>query len=562
MKKILFSLALCATVLVGCDQKRLEIPQKGVIPTSSFYITDEDAQSALIAAYSYSGQWYANNNDCGWNNSPFLASWIYPGDDVLLSGMNKADNITENELNSLRYDVNNGFISGAYKSYYRSIYSCNLVICNFDDSTPVKAKARAEARILRAFAHLQLAIGWGAVPIVDEILDGAAKPGNSESREAVFQWIAKECSEALPLLDEKPSVDDKPSAVKVTKAFALATEGKARLFLKDYSGAAKVLKQIIDSHKYALVPSDQMETLFHVSGDGCSENIFEFNLVFDPSVSGYGNKALRNQYILWNYRSEKIYLPTGEGSPVINNGWGEMNPTKKFVDALLANDGYDSARRKAWIKSYDEMMYEMPYATDSDFPTLAEKKKDPKRGAHTSDGIYGNCGWYHWKRNWRQEDRSQYNGNMQNLPLMRYPEVLLMYAECQAMTGDSDGSGLAALNLIQERAQANHRSTECSLSEVKNEKFLELYMEGVRFQDLVRWGDTKELEANGTYYPNWCDAFFTKNEPEHRGYIDDSDSDWCKKLYDVGFKKGKHELFPYPYSEISINENLVQNPGW
>lgn len=62
----------------------------------------------------------------------------------------------------------------------------------------------------------------------------------------------------------------------------------------------------------------------------------------------------------------------------------------------------------------------------------------------------------------------------------------------------------------------------------------EMWLDGTRFQDLVRWGDAEaELGHNGEDYPSFCDAMFTKNEPVHRGYIERADADWCKKLYNV-----------------------------
>ena len=68
---------------------------------------------------------------------------------------------------------------------------------------------------------------------------------------------------------------------------------------------------------------------------------------------------------------------------------------------------------------------------------------------------------------------------------------------------------------------------------------------------------------NGKSFPNFCDKFFTQGAAKHEGYVDYSDADWCIKLYpNLGFQRGKHELFPFPYSETSVNENIKQNPGW
>ena len=60
-----------------------------------------------------------------------------------------------------------------------------------------------------------------------------------------------------------------------------------------------------------------------------------------------------------------------------NDGWGGVNPSASFSEALIANDGMDSYRRKAWILTYDDMIYNMPYDDDADVNTDELKSKDP-----------------------------------------------------------------------------------------------------------------------------------------------------------------------------------------
>lgn len=571
MKKIITHIAglVLMFAMVGCES-RLDIPQKGVVSIEDFYKTDEDAESALVAAYSRAYCYYLFNNTIGWNDSPHLAIWTYPSDDIYAAGNNAADNVPQQEMNSFRFDNNNVNVTAAYQSYYVVIYACNLVIDNFSGDkcdTPVKKKCVAEARVLRAHAMLMLALGWGTPPIVDHVITAGDKPGNSNSQEQVLQWVADECDLALEAgLDERKSVNDKNGAVKVTKAFAQGIKGKALLSMKKWGEAADALRPIVTAtDKYELVPSDRMVDLFHLEGDGCSESIFEFNLVWASDVPNFYDRAGRNQAILWNWRMDKMHPVNGEGSQVVNNGWGEVNPSAKFVKTLIENDGINSARRKAWIKSYEEVLYEMPYKSDATATTLELKKTDKSRGIHAGDGLYGHTGWFMWKRNYRPSDLNPSNQKMYNFPILRLPEVLLMYAEACAMQGDPDGSGLAALNRIQKRAQSQHISTACTMDEVKTEKYLECWLECTRLQDLIRWGDAaKELGDNGKYYPSYCDAMFTKQESEHRGYIDDSNATWCVDTYGdkVGFKAGKNELFPFPFSATQINPNLVQNNGW
>ena len=568
MKKILIALTVLSAALVftGCE-KRLDIPRKGVVDLTSFYQTDEDAESALVAAYYTAGRFFSNTmwTSAGWNDCPFLSMWEYATDEIYVAGSDKTDGQSGNEIQAFRMDYNNSLIAGTYECYYMIIKAANDVIDHFDGEkadTPVKKRCVAEARIIRAQAQLLLALAWGTAPIVESNLTGSDKPANAESQDAVLQWIADECDKAIPDLTSKSSVNDKKGAVKVTKEFAYALKGKALISKHDYAGAKTALKKVIDSKLYALVPGDKMATLNHHSGRATSEAVFELNFDWFSGMNSYG-RTQPNFRWLWSWRSDHMNPPTGPNTEFVEGGWGWVNPSQKFVDKILAYDGADSYRRKAWIKSYDEVLYEMPYSSDSQCPTKADKEADKNRGI-TDAGIYGNVGWFMWKRLYRSEDRVMDDGNVGNwnLTLMRYPEVLLLYAEACAQTGD-DGSGLAALKLVNERAGAKTPVTKCDMETVKTEKFLEMWLDGTRFQDLVRWGDAAKVMAdNGKYYPTYYDALSKLGEAKHRGYIDTSDADWCSKIYSVGFKAGKNELFPFPFNEMQLNPNLVQNPGY
>ena len=568
MKKILIALTVLSAALVftGCE-KRLDIPRKGVVDFTSFYQTDEDAESALVAAYYTAGRFFSNTmwTTAGWNDCPFLSMWEYATDEIYVAGSDKTDGQSGNEIQAFRMDYNNSLIAGTYECYYMIIKGANDVIDHFDGEladTPVKKRCVAEARIIRAQAQLLLALGWGTAPIVENNLTGSDKPANAESQDAVLQWVADECDKAIPDLTSKSSVNDKKGAVKVTKEFAYALKGKALISKHDYAGAKTALKKVIDSKLYALVPGDKMATLNHHSGRATSEAVFELNFDWFAGMNSYG-RTQPNFRWLWSWRSDHMNPPTGPNTEFVEGGWGWVNPSQKFVDKILAYDGEDSWRRKAWIKSYDEVLYDMPYASDADCPTKADKEVDKKRGI-TDAGIYGNVGWFMWKRLFRSEDRVMEDGNVANwnLMLMGYPEVLLLYAEACAQTGD-DGTGLDALKLVNERAGSKTPVTKCDMETVKNEKFLEMWLDGTRFQDLVRWGDAaKELADNGKYYPTYYDALSKNGEAKHRGYVDASDADWCAKIYNVGFKAGKSELFPFPFNEMQLNPNLVQNPGY
>ena len=567
MKKIFIALTVvCAALVFSSCESRLDIPRKGVISVEDFYKTNEDAESALVSAYYVAGRFLSNTigTEGGWNECPILNPFEYASDDIFVAGENKADGVEGNQINAFWYNDNNPVISGSYHCYYMIINAANQVIDHFygeDGSladTQVKKRCVAEARVLRAWMHLILAMGWYNPPIVDHVLDANDRPANAKDQKEVLDFVIKDCELALPDLTERTAPTDKDGAVKITKGFCNAIMGKAMMFEGNYADAKTVLKRVIDSGKYDLVPSDKMTSLYHYTGRGNEESVFELNVKYDPSLGEYFWKVGSNFKMLWGWRASIVRLPDGEGTELPDDApWGWVNPSQKFVTTILEHDGYNSARRKAWIKSYDEVLYEMPYTSDANFPTLADKKKDPYRGVYQTYGLYGHVGWFMWKRLWRQEDKAIDSNIQYNQVAMRYAEVLLMYAECCAQTTD-DGTGLAALNKVQERAQSEYKSATLTLADVQTEKYLECWLDGVRFQDLVRWGlAEKELAKNGTYLPNWKDAMVSDGEAEHRGYIDDSDADWCTKAHpEMGFNKSKHSYFPIPFAEKNVNPNI------
>ena len=567
MKKIFIALSVaCAAIaFTGCESL-LDIPEKGVTSIDDFYQTDADAQSALVNVYYNAGRFLSNTmgTEAGWNECPLINPFEYASDDMFSAGENKADGVEGNQIAAFWYDNTNTVIAGSYHCYYMIINTCNQLIDHFDGelaNSAIKKQCLAEARVMRAYMHLMLAMGWNNPPLVDHVLSASDRPENVESQAVLLQWIADECDKAYGDLKSRKEVEaaagnSKDGAVRITKGFCDAVKGKALMFKGEYGNALTPLKRIIDSKEYDLVPSDKMSSLYHKSGDGSVEAVFELNLVYDASVDGFYQRTQPNFKMLWGWRSSRITLPNGEGTELPGEGpWGWCNPSKKFVDTILENDGPNSARRKAWIKSYDEILYEMPYANDA---TVADKKKDKSRGIFDASGIYGNVGYFMWKRLYRNEDRTPDANVEWNMLVMRYAEVLLMYAECCAQTGQQTAEGLAALNKVQERAQAKYKSASLTLADVQKEKFLECWLEGSRFPDLVRWGlAEKELADNGKWLPNYCDAMFSKGEAEHRGYIDESDAAWCVSAHPgMGFKKEKHSYFPIPYDDRLVNPNV------
>ena len=442
-----------------------------------------------------------------------------------------------------------------------------------DGESAIKDRVISEARVIRAWIHMTLAIGWNDPPLVDHVLEGGDKPANYEGgQKGLLEWCAKECEEAAPYMRKRNGAADGEAAVVATQGFAYAVAGKSWMFAKEYDKALTDLKKVIDSGSYSLVPGDQYEKMFHIEGDGNAEKIFELSVVENANISN-GTQRFRSIWQaanMWCWRGDRFAgLPTEVGMRF--NGWGGLGVGKDFADKFIANDG-DSFRRKATMVSYDEIITDLHYSNDikeDGTPmTKEEKYKDPTRGLKDIRGLYGNCMYLQKKRLISAEDVEGHSiWPAQNFLIMRYAEVLLMYAECCVQTGKELDKGLEVIRQIQQRAgipEANYATT-LTLDVVKNEKMFELWCEGCRFPDCVRWGDTAGMEAAGSDIPTLHDHFIdpdpaTKTD-YHSPYVvmHNYNKETGKR---AGFQKGKHEFFPFPDLETSINPNIRQNPGW
>lgn len=582
MKKILIPIVLCLAGLFAssCSEELLEIPQKGVVSIDSFYQTDEDALSARTAMYDG-----FERNMC--TVGPVLGQKIYtpymfalnlPGDDVYAACKEYGNNDFEAELTEFRYDPSNYIISSLYSVCYQAIYYCNLITDHFAyGESAIKDKVISEARVLRAFLHMTLAIYWGTPPLVDHVLLGSDKPGNFEGgQKALLEWCAKECGEAAAYLDERKSINDKNGSFYATKGLAWTVQGKSLIFAGDYQGAKTALKKVIDSGKYALVPGERWSENFHVEGDGNEEKVFEANVAFNPNVSSFTimySYSTWQQMSMWCWRGDRFArVPREVGAA--KNGWGGLGVNVDFAKEFIENDG-DSPRRKGTMLSYDEVLYELNYTQDVDadsctYPdgTVGPKTRDPQRGVNDLRGVYGNGEYLQYKRIVSPKDVEGHSSYSEaNYIFFRYAEVLLMYAECCARVGDTDGSGLKALNDIQIRAGGKAPVTALTLENVKREKKFELWTEGCRFADCLRWGDLEGMKKAGSDMPTLLDSFFFAENPtpEHHAVVNMhnfNDDPMYGNGKEHGFKPGKHELFPFPDLETSINPNIIQNPGW
>ena len=581
----------CALLGVVSCESMLEIPQKGVVSYDSFYASDDDALAALTSMYARFTSEVAGTEGI---DNPEQVMLNYSADDILASGGNYADHDGFRGFCEFSYDNANGTLKSAYNRYMTVVYHANLVISNFTNENKLKAdpkhtsafteQAVAEARVMRAYLHMMLALSWYCPPIVDRLLDADELPSPAESQSQVLEWVIAECEKAISsgALPVRASKNDKDATARMSVGFAQFIAGKAAMFNNDPATARKYLGDLINSGKYDLVPTEEYWTNFHVSGDGSVEKIFEPNFLEDPAYTnnawGSGAPIQRGRWMVANVFCWRTDALASQPQPHDGfQGWNGGAVQETFAEKFLAHDG-NSPRRLACFLTGDEWLYEMEWNSELNDATLAEKEKDPKRGIASAAGVFSHGPYFEWKHmvfvkppkiltGGKEYPSDNVTGlgpgsNQKNFNVARYAEALLLYAE--ACIGSADeAKGLAALNAVQQRSGSGKISDKLTFENVMEEKQYEMWFESCRFHDLVRWSNQGKVDLDQifnksgihTKVPTVYDAFFTKGEAKHRLYTE-------YQALNAGFVVGKHEYFPFPHDFMVVNPNLKNVLGW
>ena len=580
MKKIIFSVALLSAgmAFTSCSEDLLEIEQKATNSTDSFYKTDADAKSAVTAMYATFAEEISGNEGI-WN--AYIMGLNYASDDVFPAGGDIADHSGFRECGEFRYDTSFGPVSALYNHIYKSIYSANLVINYFGGDkadSQVKKEAVAQARVMRAWAHMLAAQVYYQPPIVDHLIVDD-KPTNAESQKAIFDFCIKECEEAMSDIPERNGQSDQEGAWYATKGFAQFVAGKSALFAGDNAKAASLLKPLVESPNYALVPGERFRDLFHVEGDGCEEKIFEINFSANSAAStgagwAYGNKRGRWMVAnVLNWRGDDIV--GGGMNPQICavGGWGGGSINHEFAHKMLANDG-DSYRRKATFLTSDEFFYDAtlcPWTNDVEaggtLSTRAEKEFDPNRGIKKDAGSFSRSDVMEVKMMMHPNDCDPNkvagdNCNNTNLCLARLGEAYLLYAEACLASGNT-AEALKYVNKIQQRAGSKTISSSVDLQTIQDEKQYELWFEGCRWFDIVRWGIAKQCwDKVLDNVPYQYDEYWTSGGTKPHKLVYEVRHPYKEANITLSFTEGKNEYWPIPQTVIEVNDQMHQVRGW
>ena len=596
MKKILFSILLgLALVATSCDNL-LDIQQKGVISQDDFYKSDDDAVAARADMYVN----FLTNvaGTAGIYNSELMIL-NYSADDVLSAGGDNADHGDFRIFDEFSYDNAGGVLKGLYNNYVNAIYHTNLVISNFSTENRNQTEPKftsaftkqivEEARVMRAYLHMMMALSFYAPNIVDRLLEPDELPVQATDQKQVLDWVISECEKALNsnALPVRASTSDKNSTAIMTRGFAQFVAGKAAMFNDNPAKAREHLGNLINEGKYALVPPEDFWTNFHVAGDGNSEKIFEPNFLRDDNFTnngwGSGQPIIRGRWMIadvlcWRTGSLASTPTVCEKIPGAGGGWNGGAIQEGFAKKFLEHDG-KSPRRLATFLTAEEWLYEMDWSGSAvNGGSEAEKKADPKRGIADVAGLFSHGPYFEWKNMVYHNppkiltggktypadniDGLGANSNQKNFNVARYAEALLLYAE--ACIGADETNGLKALNEVQKRSGSGKISTSLTINAVMEEKQYEMWFENTRFHDLVRWAKKGYVSLNDIFntsgiherVPVIYDAFFTDGEPEHRLYVK------YTTVNDQPFEVGKHEYFPFPRDIKIANPEMKDVLGW
>ncbi|MEO9512228.1 MAG: RagB/SusD family nutrient uptake outer membrane protein [Flavobacteriaceae bacterium] len=465
---------------MACDNDLLEVAEENRLNPEVFWQDGEQARLAIIGAYSPLANQYS------WGRMMQLHT-MYRSDAA--NPLNNQGVITDASNFSIQPTF--GRLSEIWGEFWKTILRSNTILVEvpaIEDSSFSDADRNAilgEAHYLRAFQYFYLVTMFRNVPLItapaaslDEVKNAPADP------ESVWQQIISDLQMAQSLL---PQTWDSDNVGRATWGAATGLLGKTYLYRSgidssnEYAQAALEFKKIIDSGVYSLMP-DHADN-FGADQENNAESLFEIQ--HDDSGFNWGaDLAGGLQTAAW----EPDLAPPGFTSQLgmVVNTW--------VKDAFLAETaiGGETDPRAFSTLVYDypgAMMYENTFAeafADDLSIVTVRKYLDFRQGKAQSD--FGFAG-FPSVINWR---------------IMRYADILLMYAEAENEANGGSSDALDALNQVRSRSNMAARTSSDQTTlrqEIRDERVLELMFEGDRYHDLLRWGMvpsaiTDDLKSN------------------------------------------------------------------
>ena len=413
---------------------------------------------------------------------------------------------TLQDLHALNWTTSDVFVAAFYYRIAYQISAMNEFIRQAEKATidlPKKAQWIAEARALRAFCWLDAIDNYGGFPFADETNSVGSTAPEYRTREELFSYVENECKELLAASDLYDyGQGEYGRANKGLVAMVLAKlylNAEVYVGQNMYSQCADILSNL--KGKYSLhttvhgTGTNAYQELFLADNDKCTDE-----LIFVIQQNGQQTAS----YGATNYL---IFASTGDtmdpASVGISSGWGGIRTTPEFYGMFDSADQRELFWEEGHTLSIDDI------STFKNGMGFQKFKNIQSNGEPGSDKGFVDV----------------------DFPVFRYADALLMLAECE-LNGVNCG-GKAAFDEV--RTRAGMPAIDLTEENLLEERGRELYLEGWRRSDLVRFGKF----TSDSFVWQW------------KGGVKDGQG--CP---------AHMALFPIPDSDRYANPNLVQNPGY
>lgn len=491
----------------------LDIDNPNRIDEGNFWRTGSDALQGVNAVY---GNFYRNGpsrwlpyymdarSDDGYSTSPW----------------NELRSISGLNITNYSFEVQ----ADTWGHHWRGVYRANQVIANvpgIDMDATARNRYVAEAKFLRAWNYYNLVTIWGNIPLVLEPSQPNDKPAQVAQAQ-VWAQIEQDLTEAA---DALPATYSGEEVGRATKGAAHGLLGRARLQQGKWQGAADALTWLVTgpgASNYTLI-ANYYDNFRHTTENN-RESVFEIQNKMRPENSGEDGPTSN----VGTSRAP-FFAPPGHG---FNDGNMHRWVLNEFHQEKTTGGERDP--RLGVTALYDSTDFRGPNFTLVYGSTFTSKNYDANIASRV---------WYRKYLNdeMRINQFEVFNGP-KNFRSIRYADVLLMYAEALNNLGRT-AEAYPFVDRVRQRANlATLSSARPGLTQaafqrqLEHERITELTGECTRWNDLARWGyfdDAAKL------------AQLQARDPEF-----------------AAFRIGRNKYQPIPQSEIDINPNLVQNPGW
>lgn len=473
-------LVLLVVMAVTACSDKLDV-QEGQLNTGDIdYTNTAEMIAPVIGAY-YE---FATR---GWEEPLLLG---VRGDDVNAGGLGDQQPFADTDF--YNYNKDYWMYNSLWNVHYNDIINMNTAILQIEnykefaagDEVALADQYIAEITVLRAWLHLNLARVWSDVFIITSNQPETELEQGVSSKAEVMQFISDQMDMAIPNLpDLRPNQRaDIPGGVTSYTAYAI--KALAQQELENYQGVADATGAIIESGLFSLYPD--FYQLFKKPGELNNGSLLELQ------YSDFGNETGDAFYHLYAPFGPSNWTPVRENA---SSGWGFYEPSLKFIGFMLDRD--ETVRLETSVLFTNRGIDELRADGYTDLPSFVSNTtpsgdviNDFPRGLFSS-------GKHYLPSIQLTDGRNDYSAG-KNMIVIRYAEILLMYAE--ALTRGASGEGLSAdeaVNLVRERADMPVLSG-VTTEQVLEEKFAELALEwGIRYYDMIRVDDYSELSYGG-----------------------------------------------------------------